>query len=91
MFHIYKLYYWNNNNNLLPKSVGLLFFFFCPESEAGQKDIGYLSECVLHYLRELPSPVIPACIYPHLQTVATLQQQGLQQSAGTLALTLDVC
>ncbi|XP_024908120.1 phosphatidylinositol 3-kinase regulatory subunit beta isoform X2 [Cynoglossus semilaevis] len=59
------------------------------ESEAGQKDIGYLSECVLHYLRELPSPVIPACIYPHLQTVATLQQQGLQQSAGAVAASHD--
>nr|XP_019957231.1 PREDICTED: phosphatidylinositol 3-kinase regulatory subunit beta-like [Paralichthys olivaceus] len=51
------------------------------ESDAIQKDVGYLSECVLHYLRDLPSPVIPACIYPHLQTVVTLQQQVLQQSA----------
>lgn len=48
----------------------------------GQKDVGHLSECVLRYLRDLPSPVIPACIYPHLQTAVTLQQQVLQQSAG---------
>uniref|UniRef100_A0A7N8XPB1 Phosphoinositide-3-kinase, regulatory subunit 2 (beta) n=1 Tax=Mastacembelus armatus TaxID=205130 RepID=A0A7N8XPB1_9TELE len=39
------------------------------------KDVGYLSECVLHYLEDLPSPVIPACIYPHLQTAVTLQQE----------------
>ncbi|XP_022610657.1 phosphatidylinositol 3-kinase regulatory subunit gamma-like isoform X2 [Seriola dumerili] len=44
-------------------------------SDMGQKDVGYLSECVLHYLRDLPSPVIPACVYPHLQTAVTLQQQ----------------
>ncbi|XP_060941164.1 phosphatidylinositol 3-kinase regulatory subunit gamma-like [Limanda limanda] len=51
------------------------------ESDVGQTDVGYLSECVLHYLRDLPSPVIPASIYPQLQTVVTLQQQVLQQSA----------
>ncbi|KAE8291081.1 Phosphatidylinositol 3-kinase regulatory subunit beta [Larimichthys crocea] len=51
------------------------------ESEMGQKDVDHLSECVLQYLRDLPSPVIPACIYPHLQTAVTLQQQVLQQSA----------
>uniref|UniRef100_A0A7N8YNI8 Phosphoinositide-3-kinase, regulatory subunit 2 (beta) n=1 Tax=Mastacembelus armatus TaxID=205130 RepID=A0A7N8YNI8_9TELE len=28
--------------------------------DMGQKDVGYLSECVLHYLEDLPSPVIPA-------------------------------
>ncbi|XP_028284350.1 phosphatidylinositol 3-kinase regulatory subunit beta isoform X3 [Parambassis ranga] len=50
------------------------------ESEMGQRDIGYLSENVLQYLRDLPSPVIPACVYPHLQT-AVIQQQLLQQSA----------
>lgn len=48
-----------------------------------QKDVGYLSECVLHYLRDLPSPLIPACIYPHLKTAVTTQQQILQQAAGT--------
>uniref|UniRef100_A0A8C2XR01 Phosphoinositide-3-kinase, regulatory subunit 2 (beta) n=1 Tax=Cyclopterus lumpus TaxID=8103 RepID=A0A8C2XR01_CYCLU len=31
-----------------------------PLSEMCQKDVGYLSECVLSYLRNLPSPVIPA-------------------------------
>uniref|UniRef100_A0A665UM12 Phosphatidylinositol 3-kinase regulatory subunit gamma-like n=1 Tax=Echeneis naucrates TaxID=173247 RepID=A0A665UM12_ECHNA len=30
-----------------------------PESNIGQKDVVYLSECVLQYLRDLPSPVIP--------------------------------
>ncbi|XP_067330042.1 phosphatidylinositol 3-kinase regulatory subunit beta isoform X3 [Channa argus] len=51
------------------------------ENDMCQKDVGYLSESVLHYLRDLPSPLIPACIYPHLQTAVTLQQQVLQQSA----------
>ncbi|TKS80036.1 Phosphatidylinositol 3-kinase regulatory subunit beta [Collichthys lucidus] len=51
------------------------------ESDMVQKDVDHLSECVLQYLRDLPSPVIPACIYPHLQTAVTLQQQVLQQSA----------
>ncbi|XP_068422726.1 phosphatidylinositol 3-kinase regulatory subunit beta [Clinocottus analis] len=51
------------------------------ESEMCQKDVGYLSECVLSYLRNLPSPVIPACFYAPLQTAVTLQQQVLQQSA----------
>lgn len=52
------------------------------ECEMGQKDVAELSECVLRYLRDLPSPVIPACIYPHLKTAVTLlqQQQLLQQS-----------
>lgn len=47
-----------------------------------QRDLGFLSESVLQYLRDLPSPVIPACVYPHLQT-ALMQQHVLQQSAGT--------
>ncbi|CAN9503238.1 unnamed protein product [Ophioblennius macclurei] len=50
------------------------------EGESAQSDVCFLSESVLHYLRDLPSPVIPACIYPHLQT-AVMQQQILQQSA----------
>ncbi|XP_072220618.1 phosphatidylinositol 3-kinase regulatory subunit beta isoform X2 [Leuresthes tenuis] len=49
------------------------------ESDTVQRDISYLSESVLQYLRDLPSPIIPTCIYPHLQT-AVMQQQ-LQQSA----------
>ncbi|KAM9791263.1 phosphatidylinositol 3-kinase regulatory subunit beta [Syngnathus typhle] len=53
-----------------------------PESDITQTDVGILSECVLHYLRDLPSPVIPACTYAHLQTAVTQQQQDLQQSAG---------
>lgn len=63
-----------------------MFFPICvwaPESDIGQKEVGPLSECVLRYLRDLPSPIIPACIYPQLQTAVTLQQQVLQQSAGT--------
>lgn len=55
---------------------------WAPECEAGQEDVAAMSECVLHYLRDLPSPVIPACIYPQLQTAVTLQQQALQQSTG---------
>lgn len=53
---------------------------YSSESDMGQRDVGYLSESVLHYLRDLPSPVIPPCIYPPLQT-AVMQQQILQQSA----------
>ncbi|KAG7214587.1 hypothetical protein INR49_010478 [Caranx melampygus] len=57
----------------------------------GQKDVAYLSECVLNYLGDLPSPVIPPCVYPHLQTAVTLQQQQvLQQSAdGAVAGSYD--
>ncbi|KAM4727575.1 phosphatidylinositol 3-kinase regulatory subunit beta [Anableps anableps] len=49
------------------------------EGDAAQGDVGYLSESVLHYLRNLPSPVIPACIYLQLQA-AIMQQQLHQQS-----------
>uniref|UniRef100_A0A8C4DPN8 Phosphoinositide-3-kinase, regulatory subunit 2 (beta) n=1 Tax=Dicentrarchus labrax TaxID=13489 RepID=A0A8C4DPN8_DICLA len=52
-------------------------------SEMRNEDVGSLSECVLRYLRDLPSPVIPACIYPHLQAAVTRQQQVLQQSSST--------
>ncbi|KAM4552380.1 phosphatidylinositol 3-kinase regulatory subunit beta isoform 1-T3 [Odontesthes bonariensis] len=51
------------------------------ESDTAQRDISYLSESVLQYLRDLPSPVIPACMYPHLQTAVMQQQLLLQQSA----------
>ncbi|XP_036841582.1 phosphatidylinositol 3-kinase regulatory subunit gamma isoform X2 [Oncorhynchus mykiss] len=36
------------------------------EMESGS-DVGALSECVVRYLRELPSPVIPPGVYPDLQ------------------------
>ncbi|XP_029560242.1 phosphatidylinositol 3-kinase regulatory subunit gamma [Salmo trutta] len=36
------------------------------EVESGS-DVGALSECVVRYLRELPSPVIPPGVYPDLQ------------------------
>lgn len=55
-------------------------YSLCSENDMVQKDVGFLSESVLQYLRDLPSPVIPACIYPHLQT-ALMQQQALQLSA----------
>ncbi|CAI5641584.1 phosphatidylinositol 3-kinase regulatory subunit beta [Oreochromis niloticus] len=55
-------------------------YSLCSESDVVQRDLGFLSEGVLQYLRDLPSPVIPVCIYPHLQT-ALMQQQVLQQSA----------
>lgn len=41
--------------------------------------MGALCESVLSYLRELPSPIIPPCIYPQLQAAVALQQQ---QSTG---------
>ncbi|XP_028328493.1 phosphatidylinositol 3-kinase regulatory subunit beta isoform X2 [Gouania willdenowi] len=50
------------------------------EGDMGQRDVGFLSEGVLNYLQDLPSPVIPQCIYPQLQ-MALMQQQVLQQSA----------
>ncbi|XP_051944412.1 phosphatidylinositol 3-kinase regulatory subunit beta isoform X1 [Hippocampus zosterae] len=59
---------------------------FIQESDITQTDVGILSECVLQYLRDLPSPLIPACTYAHLQTAITQQQRALQQSAdGTVA------
>ncbi|XP_068197067.1 phosphatidylinositol 3-kinase regulatory subunit beta isoform X2 [Antennarius striatus] len=51
------------------------------ESDICHTDVGPLSEGVLRYLKDLPSPIIPACIYPQLQTAVTLQQQVLQQAA----------
>nr|XP_057923070.1 phosphatidylinositol 3-kinase regulatory subunit gamma-like isoform X1 [Doryrhamphus excisus]XP_057923071.1 phosphatidylinositol 3-kinase regulatory subunit gamma-like isoform X1 [Doryrhamphus excisus]XP_057923072.1 phosphatidylinositol 3-kinase regulatory subunit gamma-like isoform X1 [Doryrhamphus excisus]XP_057923073.1 phosphatidylinositol 3-kinase regulatory subunit gamma-like isoform X1 [Doryrhamphus excisus] len=51
-----------------------------PESDISQTDAAILSECVMHYLRDLPSPVIPACTYAQLQTAITQQRQVLQQS-----------
>ncbi|CAB1325983.1 unnamed protein product [Coregonus sp. 'balchen'] len=40
------------------------------EVESGSgSDVGALSECVLRYLQELPSPVIPPGVYPDLQAV----------------------
>uniref|UniRef100_A0A8D3BKV8 Phosphoinositide-3-kinase, regulatory subunit 2 (beta) n=1 Tax=Scophthalmus maximus TaxID=52904 RepID=A0A8D3BKV8_SCOMX len=69
----------------IEKRVDFLCFLYTVcvcglDSDMGQKDVGYLSECVLHYLRDLPSPVIPACIYPHLQTVVTLQSHDREVS-----------
>ncbi|CAG01965.1 unnamed protein product, partial [Tetraodon nigroviridis] len=57
-------------------------YSLCSESDLGQKDVAYLSECVLRYLKALPSPLIPACIYPQLQTAVGLTQQALNQAAG---------
>uniref|UniRef100_A0A667YWI1 Phosphoinositide-3-kinase, regulatory subunit 2 (beta) n=1 Tax=Myripristis murdjan TaxID=586833 RepID=A0A667YWI1_9TELE len=37
-----------------------------------QSDVGFLSECVLRYLRDLPSPLIPTCTYPDLQAAVKL-------------------
>uniref|UniRef100_A0A4W6F7P5 Phosphoinositide-3-kinase, regulatory subunit 2 (beta) n=1 Tax=Lates calcarifer TaxID=8187 RepID=A0A4W6F7P5_LATCA len=56
------------------------------KSDMGQKDVGYLSECVLQYLRDLPSPVIPASIYPHLQTAVTLEVSLVLESSTTVPL-----
>lgn len=59
--------------------------FGVPESDLAQKDVGFLSECVLRYLKDLPSPLIPACIYPQLQTAVSVKQQAQSQAAGRLA------
>ena len=52
------------------------------ESELAENDIGYLSGSVLNYLSDLPSPVVPAAVYPDLQAAVTAQQQLLLQSTG---------
>uniref|UniRef100_A0A673BTY2 Phosphoinositide-3-kinase, regulatory subunit 2 (beta) n=1 Tax=Sphaeramia orbicularis TaxID=375764 RepID=A0A673BTY2_9TELE len=44
--------------------------------DLAQKDVGYLSECVLHYLRDLPSPVVPVSVYPHLQAVSLVLESS---------------
>uniref|UniRef100_A0A8C6SM59 Phosphoinositide-3-kinase, regulatory subunit 2 (beta) n=1 Tax=Neogobius melanostomus TaxID=47308 RepID=A0A8C6SM59_9GOBI len=48
------------------------------ETDLSHKDV---SECVLDYLRDLPSPVIPVCVYPHLQTALCKQHLILEGSA----------
>ncbi|KAM9718787.1 phosphatidylinositol 3-kinase regulatory subunit beta isoform 2-T4 [Menidia menidia] len=55
------------------------------ESDITQRDISNLSESVLQYLRDLPSPVIPPCLYPHLQTAVTQQKVFKQQADGAVA------
>ncbi|CAL8311795.1 unnamed protein product [Gadus morhua 'NCC'] len=51
------------------------------EGELFQSDVCFLSEGVISYLRELPSPVVPACVYPALQAALQQQQQPLELSA----------
>lgn len=68
--------------NAVLKNISICYIRCTLESDVGQKDVGSLSDSVLRYLKDLPSPLIPACIYPQLQTAVTLQQQVLQQSAG---------
>lgn len=63
-------------------SAALKCCVWFPESELGQRDVGALCESVLSYLRDLPSPIIPPCIYPQLQTTVALQQQVQLQAAG---------
>lgn len=80
------------NSGLFALEGFFLFYQRCllcvAEDEMSERDVGYLSEGVLHYLRDIPSPVIPACVYPHLHTAVTQQQQQvLQQSAGRSHLT----
>eukprot|EP00063_Salmo_salar_P020462 XP_013995297.1 PREDICTED: phosphatidylinositol 3-kinase regulatory subunit gamma-like isoform X2 [Salmo salar] len=50
------------------------------EVESGS-DVGALSECVVRYLRELPSPVIPPGVYPDLQ--AALQHGAADVAASS--------
>uniref|UniRef100_A0A672IKS7 Phosphatidylinositol 3-kinase regulatory subunit gamma-like n=1 Tax=Salarias fasciatus TaxID=181472 RepID=A0A672IKS7_SALFA len=60
-----------------PALVSLIQAIEKREGESAQTDVCFLSESVLHFLRELPSPVIPACIYPHLQTAVMQQEVSL--------------
>uniref|UniRef100_A0A673BX24 Phosphoinositide-3-kinase, regulatory subunit 2 (beta) n=1 Tax=Sphaeramia orbicularis TaxID=375764 RepID=A0A673BX24_9TELE len=50
--------------------------FSLSQGDLAQKDVGYLSECVLHYLRDLPSPVVPVSVYPHLQAVSLVLESS---------------
>uniref|UniRef100_A0A674DYF5 Phosphoinositide-3-kinase, regulatory subunit 2 (beta) n=1 Tax=Salmo trutta TaxID=8032 RepID=A0A674DYF5_SALTR len=43
-------------------------------------DVGALSECVVRYLRELPSPVIPPGVYPDLQAALHSSSGGRELS-----------
>lgn len=55
------------------------------ETDLSHKDEAFLSECVLNYLRELPSPVVPASVYPQLQAALSKQQQNQQTADGAVA------
>lgn len=55
------------------------------ETDLSHRDEGFLSECVLSYLRELPSPVVPASVYPQLQAALSKQQQSQQTADGAVA------
>ncbi|KAJ0059012.1 hypothetical protein NL108_007307, partial [Boleophthalmus pectinirostris] len=54
------------------------------DADLNHRDVGFLSECVLSYLRDLPSPVIPISVYPHLQGALNNQQQS-QATDGAVA------
>lgn len=55
------------------------------ETDLSLRDEGFLSECVLNYLRELPSPVVPVSVYPQLQAALSKQQQSQQTADGAVA------
>ncbi|XP_034147327.1 phosphatidylinositol 3-kinase regulatory subunit beta isoform X2 [Esox lucius] len=55
-------------------------------------DMGILSECVLRYLRGLPSPVIPSGVYPDLQAALRAADRAVTVEAsgdGSLSLILE--
>uniref|UniRef100_A0A8C8GY53 Phosphoinositide-3-kinase, regulatory subunit 2 (beta) n=1 Tax=Oncorhynchus tshawytscha TaxID=74940 RepID=A0A8C8GY53_ONCTS len=46
------------------------------QSQREGDDVGAVSECLLRYLRELPSPVIPPGVYPDLQAAVAASSSG---------------
>uniref|UniRef100_A0A674EC22 Phosphoinositide-3-kinase, regulatory subunit 2 (beta) n=1 Tax=Salmo trutta TaxID=8032 RepID=A0A674EC22_SALTR len=46
------------------------------QSQREGNDVGAVSECLLRYLRELPSPVIPPGVYPDLQAAVAASSSG---------------
>ncbi|XP_036376786.1 phosphatidylinositol 3-kinase regulatory subunit gamma-like isoform X2 [Megalops cyprinoides] len=56
-------------------------------AEMGQCDVHALSEALIRYLQELPSPVIPSSVYQELQ--ATVQQASAVESGKELMKVLE--
>ncbi|XP_061093536.1 phosphatidylinositol 3-kinase regulatory subunit beta isoform X2 [Conger conger] len=51
-------------------------------AEMGQYDVHTLSEALMRYLQELPSPVVLPCIYPDLQTTMLQGPDTLAEEGG---------
>uniref|UniRef100_A0A6Q2X0K9 Phosphoinositide-3-kinase, regulatory subunit 2 (beta) n=1 Tax=Esox lucius TaxID=8010 RepID=A0A6Q2X0K9_ESOLU len=70
-----------------PLTAPLSLVLLPPEVElALGGDMGILSECVLRYLRGLPSPVIPSGVYPDLQAALRLPYRRILLGAAGVPL-----